>query len=192
MRLVLQHADSLGRQGVGDGPVQMAIAAKAQGVADGEIVIAQHREDAQRRTQLAHDLGHGVDVLEALVDEIAGQGDEVGILMMGQVDRFLQIVGRDVLAAMKVGHLHDAQAGKRGRQPGDGDIVLIHFQPGRLDVAGIGQLGPAAAHQPGQPFAAVPVRLVPHPVTIIWCPGCWISQALRDVSATARVCCIIA
>jgi len=34
VRSILQDDDSLGRESIGDGPVQMAMAAQAQGVAD--------------------------------------------------------------------------------------------------------------------------------------------------------------
>ena len=56
-RLVAQDADAVRRQGVGDGAVQVPVAAEAQGVADREVVVAQHGEDAVRRLQPAQHAG---------------------------------------------------------------------------------------------------------------------------------------
>ena len=54
-------------------------------------------------------------MLVALVDEVAGQDDQVGVLRLGQVDGLAEVGGGDVAAAVEVGELDDAEAGEGAR-----------------------------------------------------------------------------
>ena len=85
--------------------------------------------------------------LKPLMDEIAGQDDNVGILLMGQVNRFLQIMAVTCLLQWKSVICTMRSPAKAGGSPGDGNFVLVHFQPGRLNMPGVGQPRPASAHE---------------------------------------------
>lgn len=177
MGFVLQHADTMTNERLGDGPVQMAITANAQSVAHGKVMIAENGEDAKRTVQVPEDAGNTLDVLEAFMDEVASEDDNVGLLLVREFDRFLQVSGGDLTAPMKVGHLRDTQTGERGRQIGDGDVVVIDLEPGRLDVNRIGKAGPVASDPASEAIlpglraclGAEPVdQMIDHEVCLSW------------------------
>ncbi len=143
--LIVEHPDALGFEGVGNRPVEMAMAADAQGVADGKIMIAQDGVDAVRGLQPAENPGDLLDVAKTLVDEIACENDDIGALGQGEIDGLGEIGRGDLAAAVKIGHLHDAEAVEQGRQIGNGDEVLVELQPGGLDAGGVSETGPVAA-----------------------------------------------
>src|SRR5438128_8647083 len=67
-----QYADALSLQGPRHPPVQMPIAAQSQGVAHGEVVVAQDGIDAQGSRQPAQGGRDSVYVAISLVHKIAG------------------------------------------------------------------------------------------------------------------------
>src|SRR5438094_9475534 len=97
-----QYADALSLQGPRPPPVQMPIAAQPQGVAHGEVVIAQDGIDAQGSRQPAQGGRDSVYVAISLVHKIAGQNNEIGILSLRQVDGFTQVSGCHLPTAMEV------------------------------------------------------------------------------------------
>ena len=108
--LVAQDANPAGGQRVGDGLVQAAVPPPAQGVPDREIVVPEHRVDAERGPQPAQRACHVVDVPIALVDEVAGQGDQVRLVRQCPLDHFGQVVRRQVFAAVEVGQVGDPRS----------------------------------------------------------------------------------
>ena len=58
--------------------------------------------------------------------------------------------GADLLAAVEVGHLHDAQACERLGQVAHGNRMVIDLEPGRLDVPCVRDVGPLLADPVGQ------------------------------------------
>jgi hypothetical protein len=91
--LVLQDDDPLLRQGGLDGLGESGEAGFATVNPDRVVVIAQDGENPQGGVEPANELGDSVDVVKAGMDEVAGQGDEVGGESLDFVDR-LPNVGR--------------------------------------------------------------------------------------------------
>src|SRR5437016_1235614 len=95
--------------------------------------------------------------MESFMDEVAGQDDGVAVLLVRKLDRFSQVIGGNVSAAVEVGKLNDTKAGKGIGQPGDGNLMVVQFEPGRFDVVAVGQAGPAAP-DPAGPSSPSPAQ----------------------------------
>ena len=102
-RFVPEHANALSFQGPRDPPMEMPIAAQAQSVAHGEIMIAQHGVDAQGRRQPAQRRRYPIDIPISFMHKIPGQHDDIGLLRLSQADRLLEIRGRHLSTAMEIG-----------------------------------------------------------------------------------------
>ena len=148
-RFVAQYPNALAREGLGDGLVQAAVAADAKRVADREIVVAQYGESALCCPQLAESSRDSLDVFVTFVDEIASQGDDVGLLGKGHVDGAAQEIVRQMAAAVKVRKLCDFEPGEGRGQIGDANGVRIQFKPGGFDAASIVDSRPSSAHPVG-------------------------------------------
>src|SRR5437762_11546077 len=99
-------------------------------------MIAQYRECPERSPEPAECLGHGVYIFVAVMHKVSGENHKMRILALGQFDRFSQIRGRDLTAAMEVGELNDAETGERSRQACNRHFTAVQFQPGRLNEIG--------------------------------------------------------
>ncbi len=122
-----------------------------------DVSVPQDGEHAMGRRESAQHRGDALDVTEALVDKITRQDDDVAILRLRQVHGLAEVGGRDVTAAMEVGKLDDAQAGKPGGEVPDRYFVTIQLQPRRFHADGVVDPCPAPpdpARPPPPPFEA--------------------------------------
>ena len=122
-------------------------------------MIAEHREDAERGPQPGEGGGGPFDMDVPLVDEVAGEDDQVRLLGVRQVDRLVEIERRDLMAAVKVGEVGDAEPGERRRQAADRQLDLVDFEPGRLDGDGVMEMGQAPADPARETAAPIVVRI---------------------------------
>jgi hypothetical protein len=129
----------------------MPVPADSQSIPHREIVIAENGEHAvgsaepgDARRRLPH-------MAKAFMDEIAGQGDQVGFLSEGTVDGLIEIRRGQLGADMQVRQLSDPKPVKRRRQIADRHSMVIHFQPRRLDVTGIMKASEIASEPMGAP-----------------------------------------
>jgi hypothetical protein len=114
-------------------------------------VVAKYRKYAFRRLEPAQDPGDTVDVLKSLVNEIARQHDEVGVLCLSQVHGFSDVRGCHEAATVEVGQLHHPETSERERQ-----VCNQHLMPGKLKPRGF---NPRSV-MPASPTAAKPPRHV--------------------------------
>src|SRR5262249_55469613 len=126
-RLVTEDADAVGGQCTGHRAMEVPVAAEAEGVAHGKIMVAQDRKHPVGSAQTAQWFGHGVDIPVTAVNEVACQHHEVRSLGLRQIYGLAQIRRGDLPATVKVGELSDAEAGKRRRQ-----IPYGNFEPVQL------------------------------------------------------------
>ena len=107
--------------GVGEG------AADSVGVAP-EIVVAEDEVDAGAGGQFAQGVGDPVDAL-GLVDEVAGDGHEVGLELVGKPDDFLEVGLADPAGEVEIGEVEDRDPVERRSQPGDfeGPFGYVHL-----------------------------------------------------------------
>jgi len=142
----------------------MAISPDAQGITHGEIMVSQYRVNTGRGVQSAQNLSHPIHVMITLVHKIPGQDHQVRLLLLGQVNRFLQISDRHFSTAMKIGQMSDAKAGERRRKIGDLDGDFVQLQPGRLDMPAIADAGPISPDPAGpMPSTSLGCRLISQP-----------------------------
>ena len=92
-RFVPEHANALSFQGPRDPPMEMPVAAQAQSVAHGEIMIAQHGVDAQGRRQPAQRRRYPIDIPISFMHEIPGQHDDT-LGLIGDAGRANGLLGR--------------------------------------------------------------------------------------------------
>lgn len=132
--------------------MQSGVSAQPQSIANGEVVIPQDSEGTQRRLQAAQRLGDRFDVPIAFVDVVASECDHVGFGGQGSIDDLLEIFFREMVAAMKVGQVRDAQPFKGFGKFFDGNREFGMFEPGWLDLIGIAQSGPGTPDPAGEKY----------------------------------------
>ncbi len=101
-RFVLQNLNAARSQRLGYGMTEVPVAANSQSVANGEIVVSQHSEDAVGGLQISQAMRHRLHITITDVNEIAGEHDDVRPLGMGQRDGFLEVSAGNVPAGVEV------------------------------------------------------------------------------------------
>ena len=97
------------------------------------VVVAEHREDAERRRQPGERLGRRLDEpVIAVGHVVAADDDEVGVVGHDEVDRTGDHLVGNRRAAVQVGEEPDAKAGERAGPAGDVERLL-----GQLDVVAL-------------------------------------------------------
>src|SRR5262245_7874105 len=125
--------------------MQPAMPAEAERVTNREIMIAENREHPQRGAQVAEELRRSGYVPVALVDEVTGERDQVGLRRGGALDDLFQVTGRNVRAAVKVSELGHSQPRELCGQATDAERQSVDRQPQRFDVVRVTEASPGAA-----------------------------------------------
>ncbi len=135
--LVLQDIDPL----AGEGGFNSLGEARETGFAavnpDRVIVISQDSEDPQGSPEPADELGDRLDIVKTSMNEVAGEGDEVGGKLLRFIDRLPNVRGGDGPAKVEIAQLGDRESIEHGIEIRDADLDLIGFQPKRFDHSGI-------------------------------------------------------
>ena len=107
----------------------------------GIVVIAQHRDDAVARPQLAEQRHDRFDLARLDVLQVAGEGDEVGMLRIDAVDIALQEMAQTARERtdMSIGEMHDAVAVECRRKVGVTEVDMHHLQAAEAHGAAVGQ-----------------------------------------------------
>ena len=101
-----------------------------------DVVVARDDEHAQWCGQRSHDIGISIGVLRVIIDQVAGDGDELGLERLDGGDDAREPGGRELRPDVQVGELHDAGTIEARRKVRDlrGDVA--YDQLARTDVAG--------------------------------------------------------
>ena len=109
-------------------------------------MIAKDTEGAQVALYAAQDFGDPAQA-RPLVDDVAGERDQVAIQLVGPIHHKLEEVLCQVPGEMEVGQVDDGQAIQAGRQPGHEQRFDVGFQIEDL-------VARQASQQPGRRIAA--------------------------------------
>jgi hypothetical protein len=82
-------------------------------------------------------LGDGLDVVEAGVNEVAGQGDEIGGETLDLVDSLSDMGSGDGPAKVEIAQLGNGESIQSWVEIRDADVDLVGFQPEGFDHSGI-------------------------------------------------------
>lgn len=99
---VPQHLHALRAQSVGDRTIEIRVATNPACGVDSEVVVTEYREHAKRGFEFAEELGSGVNVFRAAIDEIARECDNVWLCRDGSFDCVFEIAWRYVWSVVKV------------------------------------------------------------------------------------------
>lgn len=150
-RSVAKNSNATRLKRIGHGQVQAAMASPAQRVSHGKIVIAKHRECAERCFQGSQRLGHVRHMPVALVNKIPRQSNEVRFQAQCPFDHFRKIVLGKMFATMKIRQMRNSQSLECRVQIRYWQRNLIRFQPCRLDLAAITYSGPRTTNPACRP-----------------------------------------
>ncbi len=137
------------------GRVQFRMSAVAHHVAHRIIMVAQDGENALRSRKSPNDGRNTVHVPKAGVDEIAGQGNQIRCLAIGEIHRFPKVGGRNPMAGVEIAELNDAITIELGRQVGNANLMMRQLEPRWLDVPAKSNAGPITAQPLGPPARTV-------------------------------------
>ena len=103
------------------------------------FVIAGDEKGSVAGTEISQGLDPITKFIDIPIDQITGDRNEVGVLLIDPVDHSPNVVSSAGWADVKIGDLHDAKAVGRRRKRSDGYIDLDHFGEGtRFVVANTG------------------------------------------------------
>lgn len=87
------------------------------------IVVSQDGDNPVTGAEAGEHVGDAGNPFAAIVDEIAGKGDEVGAERIGSGNAVTQEVSRIPSAVVEVGKVDDAEAVETQGQPLDQDLL---------------------------------------------------------------------
>ncbi len=143
-----------GLEGIGDARGDAGV-----GAADVVIVVAERGDDGYARLggNAREQIADGDDPIERVVDEVAGDDNEIGFGFDDAIDDAAEIAHRDIGASVEIGELGDAEAVEGFGEVADwhGNIVPVDpegFDLGAVGAGGKGERG--GGDQAAEKFAA--------------------------------------
>ena len=134
-RAVAEDFDVAGLEGGGEGVGHFVRGPGLDGL--GIVVISEG--DGNGAAEIGDQIGDGIDILEAVGDEVAGDGDQVVGESVDVGDDFLEMGEGHVAAGVEVGEVEDAEILEGGREIGErhGEFDVLRFE--WADEAGVSE-----------------------------------------------------